>query len=290
MNNLNNGTVPFDTVLEQSIQDIDIPPRPAVLARIQSEMLQEEPDVKLLGRLITADVSLAAGLIKTANSPYFGLVRRVSSVNEALLTLGLDATCRAVAAICLRKAFPQSASFERFWDASAKIAALSGWLATRIRIPGLYADATYTFGLFRDCGIVILLRRYTHYQQTLDAANHEDQTCFTAVERGDWPTDHATIGSLLALNWWLPESICQGIRHHHDTMFLRAPSEGHALASRQLAAVSQVAEHFLQLCTGASSTQEWTKLGADCMHLLGLNAQDISALQEEAQAQLQLLD
>lgn len=52
------------------VRDIGIPPRPAILERIDREMLREEPDYRLLAEVIGSDVGLAAGLIKTTNSPY----------------------------------------------------------------------------------------------------------------------------------------------------------------------------------------------------------------------------
>ena len=135
-----NDSSPLAGALEQNIQDIDIPPRPIIIDRIRSAMNEDMPNFKYVGQLVSADVSLAAGLIKTANSPYFGYQSRARSVNEALLMLGLDVTCRAIATISLRQAFPNSAHYERFWDASARIAALSGWLARQIRRPKLRPD------------------------------------------------------------------------------------------------------------------------------------------------------
>ena len=80
---------PVDGVLEHHIRDIDIPPRPAILASVQAEMAADDPDFRRLEALLSADVALAAGLIKTVNSPFFGRNRRASTVNDALMMLGL---------------------------------------------------------------------------------------------------------------------------------------------------------------------------------------------------------
>ena len=98
--------------MEGSLRDIGIPPRPAILERISSEMLREEPDYKRLATIIGADVALSAGLIKTANSPFFGYRIRARTINEALMLLGLDVASRALAGIILRKAFPSSPHLE----------------------------------------------------------------------------------------------------------------------------------------------------------------------------------
>ena len=265
------GGCRLDEALERSIRDIDIPPRPVIIDRIRHEMSQDSPDFHRIGRQISADVSLAAGLIKTVNSPWYGCRSRCRSVQEALLMLGLDATSRAVAAISLRLAFPGSAHYQRFWQASAQIAALSGWLAQRVGKRGLRADDAYTYGLFRDCGIVILLRRVPGYMATLERANHEAERAFTDVENDTLPTDHSVVGSLMAQNWWLPEEICLAIRNHHDRGGIEHFESGLPAASRYLVAASQVAERILQQVTGGSHTEEWGKLGPACLRLLDLD-------------------
>jgi HD-like signal output (HDOD) protein len=289
-NNASNDLRTVDDLLEQNIQMIDIPPRPTIIDRIRSAMNEEVPNFKFVGQLVNADVSLAAGLIKTANSPYFGYQSRARSVNEALMILGLDVTCRAIATISLRQAFPNSAHYERFWDASARIAALSGWLVRHVRRPKLRPDDAYTYGLFRDCGIVILLRRFPHYKDTLARANYDAELAFTAVEQQDFPSDHATIGCLLAQNWWLSDDICQAIRYHHNRSAIELFESGLPLLSRYLVAISQLAEHLLQKVSGESHTEEWTKLGPSCLQLLNLEEADLPELYEKASLLLIAVD
>lgn len=273
---------PVDALLESSIKDIGIPPRPLILDRISQEMLKEEPDYKRMANFIGGDVSLAASLIKTANSPFFGSRNRVRSVNEALMTLGLDITSRAIAGIILRKVFPASLHLERFWDASARIARLSGWLAGHLGNKKLRPDDAYTFGLFRDCGIPVLLLRFPGYQKVLVQANGEEKSSFTAVEDAQLPTNHAMVGCLLAQSWWLPEETCLAIRHHHDAAILATPAISPPLTSRYRIAMAQLAEHLVQRHSGLSQTHEWPKLGAACLSLLDLAENDIDRLLAES--------
>lgn len=274
----------LDAELLRTIHEIEIPPRPAILDRIRREVGREQPSTRYLGVQISADVGLAAGVIRLANSAFFGCHGRSRSIHEALMVLGLDATARAVAAISLRLAFPGTSHYERFWDASAQIAALSGWLAQTVRQPGLRADDAYTYGLFRDCGIVILLRRVPGYMKTLERANREAERSFTDVEGDSLPIHHGMVGCLLAQNWWLPEELCLAIRHHHDLAALGGPESGLPAASRCLIAFGQLAEHVLQRATGASQTREWDKLGAGCLGVLGLDEADLGDLYDEGAA------
>ncbi|WP_298598345.1 HDOD domain-containing protein [Zoogloea sp.] len=279
-----------DGVLERSLRDLDIPPRPLILDRIRDEMHRPEPDPGRIARLIGRDVGLAAGLIKTANSPYFGYTLRARSVAEALLMLGLDTASRAIAALSLRRAFPDGARYERFWHNSAQIAALSGWLAQRCSGLGVPADNAYTYGLFRDCGIVILLRRYADYPRVLAAANADPEGSFTGHERAALPTEHALVGSLLAQDWWLPDALALAIRHHHARPLLEHPDAGLPTPSASLVALAQTAERLVQLATGGACTAEWAKLGPACLARLGLAEEGMEALAGEAAALLGDID
>jgi HD-like signal output (HDOD) protein len=270
-----------ESLLEQTMLDIGIPPRPRILDSITEETRKPEPDYNRLASLINADVSLSAGLIKIANSPYFGMRQRVRSVNEALMVLGLNVASRAIAGIVLRQALPISPRMERFWDASARVARLSGWLAQQLRVAGLQPEDAYTFGLFRDCGIPILLTRFPNYDEVLGVANHNARHSFTTVEETVLPTNHAMVGCLLAQSWWLPDELCQAIRNHHDLAKLES-AEPQLLVSNRLSAVAQFAEHLVQQHLGLSQTQEWTKLGPACLRLLDLEEQQLAELYSES--------
>ncbi len=269
-----------DNLLERSIIDVGIPPCPAILERFTTESRKEDSDYNRLAIILGTDVGLSAGLIKTANSPFFGMRQRVRSVNDALAVLGLKTASRAVAGIILRKAFPNVANLERFWDASARIARLSGWLALHLNIPGLRADDAYTFGLFRDCGIPVLLSRFPNYGKLLAIANHDAVNSFTDVEETELPTNHAMVGCILAQNWWLPEEICLAIRNHHELML---PGSGLPVLSSRLIATSQLAEHILQKQLDLSLTMEWPKLGNMCLQILGIAEDQLDSLYFEAQ-------
>jgi len=280
----------IEAQLESTLRDIGIPPRPTILDRISFEMQKVEPNFTYLSNMISADVGLSASLIKITNSPFFGFRSRVRSVKEALMVLGLDVASRAIAGIVLRRAFPISPKLERFWDSSVRIARLSGWLAQRLTNNNLRPDDAYTFGLFRDCGIPILLARFPGYYGILTEANHEANSSFTAIEDAHLPTNHAVVGCLLAQSWWLPEETSLSIRHHHDGSVLDAPSIPPTLNSRYQIAVAQLAEYLLQQQTGLSYTQEWLKLGPACLRLLNISEVDLKNLLAETIAVIESED
>ncbi|MBV8465158.1 MAG: HDOD domain-containing protein [Burkholderiales bacterium] len=273
-----------DELLLKTILDIGIPPRPTILDVLAREVRAGDPNFKRIAQHVSEDVSLSAGLIKTANSPFFGFRVRAKTVAHALTMLGLDVSAKAIAGIALRNAFPVTPALERFWDSSARIAEFSGHVVDVIGgHEHVQVDDAYTFGLFRDCGIPVLLRKFPFYRDTLARANTDKERRFTTVEEEDLPTNHAIIGCMLAQSWSLPEEICLAIRHHHDFLLMQTGAASLPPASQRLIAVSQLAEHLYQMQTGMSYTQEWLKLGKSCLIILKLEETDLEDLLADVQ-------
>lgn len=276
-------TAEFETQLLASIRQIGIPPRPVILEKIAMEMRRDEPDLITLARIISADVSISGSLLKVVNSPYFGYRTKARTVQDALTMLGLANTASTIATIVLRNVLPPMPAMERFWDASARVAEISGWLAQEIgRKDGVRSEDAYTFSLFRDCGIPIMMRKFPQYIETLAIANADTERAFTEVEESRHPTNHAVVGSLLGQSWWLPENTCQAIRHHHDFVSIRAGAGALSPTVRRLIALSQLAERIDQEMTGQNQSCEWHKMGEACLELLDLSAADLPALQAGA--------
>jgi HD-like signal output (HDOD) protein len=268
----------FEAMLRQN----GIPPRPAALEIIAREMRGDAPNLNVLERELQKDVAIAGGLIKVANSAYFGSRRHVRSVRAALELLGLRAAAQIVACVALEGAFP-SLKLERFWDASFKVAALSAWLVKHCQWRGVNSQDAYTFGLFRDCGIAILMQRMPSYVDVLREANEEAVQSFTEVEQRVLPVAHTQLGAMLTQTWWLPDDITEAIRSHHDARSVAPVSADveHGPVRGALIAVAQLAEYLLQQATQLSLTKEWEKLGSACMNRLQLDESDIRVLQQE---------
>ncbi|MBK6582577.1 MAG: HDOD domain-containing protein [Gammaproteobacteria bacterium] len=259
-------------MLEEAVRDIGIPPRPAVLERINTEMRRPEPDSGRLAGIISADVSLSAGLMKIRQLAVFRIARACAHGPAGLLALGLDTASRAATGPGAAQHLSADCLAGALWDASARIAQISGWMCSRI---GLEESVTpgdaYTFGLFRDCGIALMMRRFRDYGDTLRLANDNNERCFTAIELEHHPSNHAVVGCLLARTWWLPEQSCLAIRHHHDIPAIAAGAVALPRESAILIAIAQFAERALQLESGLSHTCEWEKMGPLCLELLGIN-------------------
>lgn len=266
-----------------ALRDNGIPPRPTVLIEIDNEMGKSDPDFSFLARIISADVSLSAALLKTTNSPYYGLDRKVRSVPEALLILGLKLTIQTIAGIELRKAFGNERQLERFWDESGTTARVAGWLAMQLRRQCcIRSEDAYTFALFHDCGIPLLLRPFPDYRVVLGKANKDGSRLFTDIEDEAFGTNHAELGAELAESWCLPTEMIEGIQNHHNLSKLMDGGVSDTLAKAlPLIALTQLAEHLIYQRTGVEKSHEWDKDGEAVLAFLKITPEQVSQLLAE---------
>lgn len=246
-----------DSRLEDILKGINIPACPAVLAELMGELRKPLTSDKRIARLIGEDVGLAALVVRSANSPLFGIRRQITSLDETTRLLGFGMLTNLVQEALLHSSIAtQDASLERFWDSARYTAVASAHLARTVG--GTQPETAYTFGLFRDCGIPLLVQRFPEYKQVLRAANQATDRWFTEIEDEALNTNHAVIGYLLARSWGLADTVSQGILLHHDYSIFGDPASI-AVESCTLVGINLIAEHVVGTHLRTVEDAEWVK-------------------------------
>lgn len=272
--------------LDTLIKRFDVPPCPAVVGELQRELRREAANTARVARLISRDVGLAGAVMRLVNSPAFGTGRDVGSIDEALQILGFGRVFDLVASESLRKSLDAGPRLDRYWDSAALTAELCAELATRL--PGSKRETAYCFGLFHDCGIPLLMRRFPDYRETLIAANRESGLGLLAVEEAAHGTNHPVVGYLLARTWGLSETLCEAIRSHHNYEVLdpqspaRLPDEVCALI-----AFCAIAEHVASLHLRTREEGQWPAARGRVLAFFGMSEADMNDLVDDLLEDLQ---
>lgn len=280
MNQQAQAPVSDKQAVDSLLKTIRIPPRPSLLVELQKELNKDEPSAKGLARIIANDVALAASLLKLTNSPFFGLRLKAQSVDHAVSLIGITQTGILMTGIIARQSVTGNAStLGKFWDFSSKRAqALSAMVR---RVPVCSSDVAHTFGLFCDIGVPILMERFPEYADTWKKASGEFDLPLTAIEDQHHITNHASIGSLMARTWGLPEQVSTAILLHHDYKTLEDTATEESV--RGLIALCALAEYAIQKYEGQERPAEWYKGGEMVCQFLGISAEDAEDWCDELQ-------
>lgn len=219
-------------------------------------------------------------MLKIANSPLLG-GRKVGSINEALSLLGLKNVFNLVVNQLVRTtqaAGERQPAMARFWDSAAYTAAVCAMLAGQLR--GTSRENAYTFGLFRDCGMPVLMQKYPYYKEVLKQANVTAGLRYTQVEDAAYGTNHAVVGYLFARQWGLADVICQAILSHHDFASLDHEA-GLPDETCTLIALNLLAERIVNLFLRVNDEAEWDKGKHAVCAFFGLGEPDLDDIVDD---------
>ena len=255
----------------------NIPPRPALLMALQHEIKKKYPDTKKFADLIRRDVAMMGTLLQIANSAYFNPGRRISTIEGAIVLLGLNQCYAVMSGLLLRKSLNfGNKMMARFWDGSEKRAIGVSILAKRTRI--LSSDIAYSFGLFCDAGIPLLKNAFPTYLETLIKANLTAANDFLQVENDRHGINHAVVGALLAEHWSLEPEVSAAIRVHHSHQVLF--DKTYSPVVRTLIALNYVVEKAIQEYRGQSGSLEWIAAGLHASKALRISHREVDHLCE----------
>jgi HD-like signal output (HDOD) protein len=271
--------LPTQSQIDNTLKGFAIPPRPQVLISLSDEMSKEEPDLKLIARQVGSDVGLSGAVLKTVNSPFFGLTKKISSVTQAVSLLGLKSVESLVTSIMLRASIGgDNRTLEHFWDSAERAAGIAAHIAASL--PHGPRDDAYSFGLFHNAAIPILSQRYPDYLKTLQFAGENGERSITEIEDERHAVNHATLGYLIAKAWFLPPSICEGILRHHDPTVFN-DRDGISPQALTLIAITYLAEHFNDETLLLGDHSQWDSMSEKVLNHLGFQDGEYLNLKEE---------
>lgn len=264
------------------IKGINIPPRPAALQAVLAEKQKEHPDLGKLANIISQDVTLAASVLKTINSPLYGLRSKVTSIKQATIMLGFRTVSNLVTGISIRQATSGTRlKLERFWDTATDVAIMSSRLSKSLLLGD--SEQAYLLGLFHDVGIPLMMLKFPDYKKILIEAN-DANVVFTDIEEKYYPTNHAVVGYYVARSWGIEKSVCHAILNHHspDMLDLDDPHVSSLLA------IMKLAEHICHMNRRLSVDNEWENHAPEILEYLGLDDEGYMEIREEMSSLLAL--
>ncbi len=201
----------------------------AAVPRLLAALWGDALDGEGVARLVSAEPNLTMRILRVANSAYYGLSGKVSSVQRAVLVLGHDAVRGIAAAGCLGRTLPSQGSAAadgtRLLRHSIATAVAAQALAEGAHLPR--RNDAFISGLLHDIGIAVRSHRQT-------AEDQADQALLAGFS-------HAEVGAALISAWRLP-SWLESVTLHHG-MPGGAPPE-----LRQLAYVVAIADKLAARC------------------------------------------
>jgi HD-like signal output (HDOD) protein len=214
-----------------------IPRLPVYAVNLISMINDSSSSMEEISRIIRQDPTLAAQVLRVANSPYYGFPNKIRDIQHALAMLGLNQVYLLVTFYAVRSTMPKTKEFSQLQVHSVVMSYVASEMAGtndsgQIALIG-------TLGLLHDIGrSVILLLKQNHPESSL---------LFDTF-------DHHLMGGLLLKSWNLPDEISESIRY--QSYFRFAPPHDIPEPYRRYVALLGMAHLVMEAIRGGSEFEE----------------------------------
>jgi len=194
--------------------------RPIAQIANQIMFIAENPNASLsdVADIIVYDPMTTANILRTCNSAYFGLSRKVESVHEAVALIGLE----RIVDLVLMKSGSENLKKEQtgyglregdLWRYSVASALIARDLSEKKRLAS--SHMVFTAALLKDIGKVILNRFVDNAFSKIHGLVQEKSCSFREAEKKVIGVDHSELGGLVASNWKFSPKMVYIIQNHH---------------------------------------------------------------------------
>lgn len=197
----------------------EIPALPPNASSILQKIQDQEIPISDIAKEIQTDPILTSNILKLANSAYFAGPKRISTVKEAVVMLGVNRVYQIIIASAI---FPLALKPVRGYDLPAGelvrhlvgTAIISELLGRELGI--VLPPYVFTVGLLHDIGKIALGTFLEGEVKLIVKKAYEEKMSFEKAEKEVLGIDHAEAGAFLMKAWQFPDNLVIPVLYHHE--------------------------------------------------------------------------
>ncbi|MBB6522751.1 HDOD domain-containing protein [Pseudoteredinibacter isoporae] len=194
----------------------DLPKIPEVVQKLLDSFNSAESDADSIAEQLSQDQSLTAKVLRMANSSHFGGARKIGSVNDAVVFLGLNSLRTLVLASGIASSFkaPEHIDIKQFWRDSFAMAGACRWVC-QFSQRELDRELAFTCGMMHNVGTILISILCPEdaleiHHLVSQGANRED------LEQSRLGFTNVEAGAELSERWRFPTAMGDALRYQYN--------------------------------------------------------------------------
>lgn len=263
--------------IENIIKNVEqLPSIPDVVTKIINMVNDPDVSFKEMSLEISRDQAITTNLLKLCNSAYFSKGKEITSVDRAVVTLGLKevkdiiivATTRAILS---KPVIGYDLEMGELWRHGLAVAMLAKNIALAKGGKAI-ADTVFTGGIIHDVGKTVLALHVKSALNEILERVEQEGISFQNAERDVMGFDHQQLGDMILAKWNFPDVLKAIVGHHHEP-------EGAEEKYRKEVSIVHVANVIcLMAGVGIGSDGLYHELSGPALRLAGLGDEELEQL------------
>lgn len=260
----------------------NLPSPPAVA--IQIIQLANEPEIDLdrIIHILNCDPALSSKILRLANSPLYPFSKKIESLHQALMVLGLNATISLALSFSLIKSLQttkgRGLDYGLYWKRALVAGTVSRALGKICRVAEI--EELYLAGLLQDLGMLALDLVFPDLYAS-HKSPQTDHASLLSYENQVLGITHGAVGSWLLTRWNFPDRLRLAVGGSDDPSRI-PPHDERAIFASCVALSGGIAEIFFR----ETSDEYIHNVKTQAQSLLGLSPESLLEVLENIKAQL----
>lgn len=255
----------------------ELPPLPTTFMKLSELSRNPNSSISDVVKVISLDQAMSIRVLRTCNSPFYGLKKEVTSVAQAAAYLGFNSLLNIATAKVANDLFNVKVKGYDLEEGElyrhSIATALGASIIAKRKHPAL-KDTVFTGGLLHDIGKLIMARYVSEEYQKIKDIVQNKQISFNEAEKNVLGIDHSELGEKIGKKWKLGNSLLMAIRFHHEPTASDSESP--------IPHIVHVADALaMMLGIGAGADGLHYAVQEDSMKICGLGENDIDAVIQE---------
>lgn len=200
-----------------------LPQIPEVVRTLIAQLSNPHAEMLDISKNVEKEQVIALKILRLVNSAHFGLSRKVASIDEATVLLGLGQLKTLVIASGIVSSVPQLENFDvrKFWNNCFRTSAYAKWIAEQANLSD---DVAYTAGLLGNLGNILIHMSFPSKANEINQhakAGHSSRSVFERTCLGFTNQD---VCAELCRRWKFPDELIDAIQHSGEPLTFDQPS------------------------------------------------------------------
>lgn len=215
--------------LKRLLDKGNVPTLPMVAQKLTELCKDENANFAMFAQVLESDQGLASRILRVANSAYYGLRIKATTLERAITALGLKYV-RSISlgfhlATSLSKFATAGFDMDNFWRQSLLRAVMARQLA--IGYCPRNSEEAFLTCLLQDCGVPFLAQAFGNKYTGMWSQCQTSAASLFQMEKQLFEFDHVAAFDVIMEKWKLPELLADPIRKHHRRGPVQASSDEH---------------------------------------------------------------
>jgi HD-like signal output (HDOD) protein len=204
-------------------QTSKLPNVPEVVRQLVKELNNPNANYSHIVKKVSEDQTLSLKILRLANSAHFGLSRKVSSIDEATVILGMERLKTLVIASGFSNSVKgaEGLDIKKFWSESFRVATLARWFATRS--DEVDPDIAFTAGIIHNIGRLLLHLAQPNHAKAIQILIEESKVSRSKAEIEYLGFTTQEAGQALLDLWHFPTDLGIAVKQHKNPLTFDNP-------------------------------------------------------------------